>query len=257
MTNSPPRGAPTTAPCRPLRLDDLRGTDAAVRSGPLDAGDVVALMPTHREPPAPELLERVRSRVGRVLVVDDGSSPPWGRLLERRVAQSGAALLRLDRNRGKGAAVRAGLDRLRAGPAPPAGVLVLDADGQHPPDAIPRLIAASGAADLVIGDRLGDRASMPWDRRWANLAASGLLTLATRRPVRDSQCGMRLLTRAALWEVPFPPGRYEAETLHLKRCLRAGLSVAWVPIPALYDGQLSSYRRVADSLAVLRALARR
>ncbi len=98
---------------------------------------------------------------------------------------------------------------------------------------------------------------MPWDRRWANLAASGLLGLAARRPVRDSQCGMRLLTGAALWEVPFPPGRFEAETLHLKRCLRRGIGVAWVPLPALYGGRLSSYRKVADSLAVLGALARR
>jgi glycosyltransferase involved in cell wall biosynthesis len=228
----------------------------AMGSRPLDPGEVAALLPSHREPPAPGLIERVRRQVGRVLVVDDGSARRWGRLLERRVADADAELLRLGRNHGKGWAIRAGLDRLRSGPSPPAGVVVLDADGQHPPDAIPRLIAASGAADLVVGDRLGDRAAMPWDRRWANLAASGLLALVTCGPVRDSQCGMRLLTRAALWEVPFPPGRYEAETLHLKRCLRAGVGVAWVPLPALYDGELSSFRKLADSLAVLRALAR-
>jgi hypothetical protein len=68
---------------------------------------------------------------------------------------------------------------------------------------------------------------------------------------------MRLLTRRALLEVPFPGGGYEAETLHLKRCLLAGVPVAWVPIPAVYEGRPSSYRRVADSLGVLRALARR
>jgi glycosyltransferase involved in cell wall biosynthesis len=213
-------------------------------------------MPTHREPPEPELIEGARSEVGRMLIVDDGSPGRWGRLLERRAAGADVQLLRLGRNLGKGSAIRAGLDLLRAAPSPPAGVIVLDADGQHPPDAIPRLVAASAGADLVIGDRLGDRAAIPWDRRWANLAASGLLALVTRRPVRDSQCGMRLLTRAALWEVPFPHGRFESETLHLKRCLRQGIGVSWVPIPALYGGQLTSYRRLADSLAILRVLAR-
>jgi glycosyltransferase involved in cell wall biosynthesis len=230
---------------------------SGIRSRPLDPGAIAVLMPTHREPPEPGLIEGARSRVGRMLIVDDGSAAPWARLLELRAAGCGVELLRLGRSLGKGSAIRAGLDLLRAGPSAPAGVIVVDADGQHPPDAIPRLIAASAGADLVIGDRLGDRAAMPWDRRWANLAASGLLALATRRPVRDSQCGMRLLARSALWEVPFPPGRFEAETLHLKRCLRQGVEVAWVPLPALYAGRVSSFRKVADSLAVLGALARR
>ena len=228
-----------------------------MRCRSIDPADVVALVPSHREPPEAALLLRIRSHVGRVLVVDDGSPVSYWRLLEERVAASGATLLRLDRNRGKGSAIRAGLDHLRAEATGLAGVLVIDAAGQHPPDAIPRLVAASDRADLVVGDRFGDREAMPWDRRLANLAASGLMALATRRPVRDSQCGMRLLTRGALLDVPFPSGRYEAETLHLKRCLLAGIAVAWVPIPALYEGQVSSYRPVADSLGVLRALASR
>jgi glycosyltransferase involved in cell wall biosynthesis len=218
---------------------------------------VVALVPTHRQPPERRLLDAIGSFVGRVLVVDDGSAAPFGRLLERRAAAAGAELLRLGSNRGKGSAIRAGLNRLRGQPSAPAGVLVLDADGQHPPDAIPRLLAASARADLVVGDRLPERAAMPWERRMANLTASGLLAAATRRRVRDSQCGMRLLARRALWEVPFPTGRYEAESLHLKRCLRAGVAVAWVPVPALYDGQASSYRTVVDSLRVLGAIGRR
>jgi hypothetical protein len=54
--------------------------------------------------------------------------------------------------------------------------------------------------------------------------------------------------------VEFPGGGYEAETRHLKRCLRRGLRVAWVPIPAVYEGRRSSFRPLRDTLRVLAAL---
>ena len=78
-----------------------------------------------------------------------------------------------------------------------------------------------------------------------------------RLPHRDGLRGlaMRLLTRRALYDIAFPGGGFEAETLHLKACLRAGVPVAWVPIPALYAGEPSSFRSVRDSLVVLRAAA--
>ena len=83
------------------------------------------------------------------------------------------------------------------------------------------------------------------------------MAVATRRRVRDTQCGMRLLRGRALHEVPPPPGGFEAETLHLKRCLRAGVSVAWVPIRAIYDGEPSAYRPLRDSARIARALVSR
>ena len=97
---------------------------------------------------------------------------------------------------------------------------------------------------------------MPWSRRTANVAVSRMLAARTGKPVRDSQCGMRLLRGRALHEIPFPSGGYEAETQHLKRCLEAGVDVAWVPIPAIYDGEPSSFRPVRDSVRILRALLR-
>lgn len=67
---------------------------------------------------------------------------------------------------------------------------------------------------------------------------------------------MRLLRGRALHEVPFPGGRFESETAHLKRCLRAGVQVVWVPIPTIYEGQPSSFRPVRDALRILGALLR-
>jgi glycosyltransferase involved in cell wall biosynthesis len=189
-----------------------------------------------------------------VLLVDDGMPPESAAELARLAAEAGVGLLRLPANFGKGHAIAAGRRHLLSRTPPPQALIVLDADGQHPPAAIPALLAAAAEADLVIGDRLG-ALGMPRLRRITNRFSSRLLALITGHPVPDSQCGLRLLHGRALWRVEFPGGRYEAETLHLKRCLRAGVPVAWVPIPALY-GQPSSFRSVRDGTRVLGALLR-
>jgi membrane-associated phospholipid phosphatase len=95
---------------------------------------------------------------------------------------------------------------------------------------------------------------MPWTRRCTNAVSSALLTLVTGERMRDSQCGMRLYRTEALRRVPLPPGRYEAETRHLRAAIRARLAVGWVPIPAIYDGEESAFRPLADTWRVLAAI---
>ena len=222
---------------------------------PVAVADTVALVPAHAEPPAEELLERIAAHVGSIVVVSDGMAPAALDELRRRADGCGADVVALDTRNGKGSALAAGINYLLGRPEPPEAVIVVDADGQHPPEAIPRFVAASGFADLVIGDRLGDMRSMPLARAFGNVVACAAVSLAERRAVRDTQCGMRLLTRRALREVPFPGGGFEAETLHLRACLAAGVPVMWVPIPALYAGEPSSFRAIRDSVRVLRAAA--
>ena len=74
---------------------------------------------------------------GRVLYIDDGSSDATWRTLQSFAAQDArVALLRLSRNFGKEAALTAGLDHVDEGAA-----LILDADGQDPPELIPQFVA--------------------------------------------------------------------------------------------------------------------
>ena len=154
-------------------------------------------------------------------------------------------------NQGKGSAVAAGIGA--ALEHDPDAVIVLDSDGQHPARLIPEFVDAADGADVVIGDRRR-AGGMPVARRVANSASTWALALVTRRRLRDTQNGMRLVRASALRDVPPPTGRYEAETLHLKALLRDGRSVAWVSMPAIYEGEPSSFRPVADTLRVARAV---
>lgn len=211
------------------------------------AARTAALVPCAGRPPALELLEALASQVGRVLVVLDGMASYDAAIAVEHARRIDAQIVRLAVNRGKGYALRTGLDRLRAEGS--TAVLTFDADGQHPAASIPEFLAASESAELVIGDRLGDSGSIPWLRRAANRATSRALTWMLGVPIQDSQCGMRLLTGPAL-AVPMPHGGFESETIHLKRCLGAGVRVAWVPIPAIYEGADSSFRALRDSARV-------
>ena len=89
--------------------------------------------------------------VGRVLYVDDGSRDATWQVMQRLAAQDARiGLLRLSRNFGKEAALTAGLDHVDAGAA-----LILDADGQDPPELIPQFVAKwREGHDDVHGTRL-------------------------------------------------------------------------------------------------------
>jgi dolichol-phosphate mannosyltransferase len=215
---------------------------------------VVAVMPTYGDVPSPGLVQETLRHVGSLLIVDDGSPAERAHELERLSREHGIQLLRLPVNHGKGEAIRAGLAEILAKQPTAKGVLVIDADGQHPPSAIPSLLEAAAKAELVIGDRFDDLDAMPAHRRAMNRLASAILSLVTAAPVRDSQSGMRLLSGRALHEVSYPGGRYEAETRHLKRALQAGVSVGWVPIPAIYGSERSSFRPLADSYRIARVV---
>ncbi len=221
---------------------------------PLDAGRVAAVLPAHLVPPAPDLVAAVCRHVGELLLVDDGMPAPAAAELAALAEKHGTGLLRLPQNRGKGHAVAAARQLLLARPSPPQALVVVDADGQHPPAALPLLLAAAGDAELVIGDRSHDPQAMPRVRRVANRLASNALSVFMGVRIPDSQCGLRVLRGRALHDCDYPAGRYEAETRHLKRCLRAGLSVAWVPIPVVYGDEASSFRPMRDGARVLASL---
>ncbi|MEO5566465.1 MAG: glycosyltransferase family 2 protein [Luteimonas sp.] len=89
---------------------------------------------------------------GRVLYVDDGSRDgSWEALLHIAEQDPRVSLLRLSRNFGKEAALTAGLDRIDAGAA-----VILDADGQDPPELIPQFVARwREGYDDVHGTRIG------------------------------------------------------------------------------------------------------
>jgi hypothetical protein len=183
-----------------------------------------------------------------VLVVDDGSRDATAEVAR----QFGARVHAFAGNRGKGAALLAGFRLL----ADYDAVVTLDADGQHPPELLPRFVAAAEAgADLVIGTRLRT-ADMPASRRFANAISSGWATAIAGQRIADSQCGYRLYRRAVVARTPVSPGRFEFETEIAVRAARLGFRIASIPIPTVYGEERSQIRALRDVPRIVGTLAR-
>ena len=190
-----------------------------------------------------------------VLVVDDGSSDHTA----ERAAAAGARVLRHGRNLGKGRALRTAFDDLfdRGFDA----VVTLDADGQHLPEEIPRLLRAAGedgGADLVIGSRAHLFERMHPMRRTSNRSSSRAISFFAGQMFEDVQSGFRLYTRKVIDRAGFPEPRFEAESAVVVRAVRLGLEVRCVRIAlGEPDGRATShYRPLVDSLRIAGAVVR-
>jgi glycosyltransferase involved in cell wall biosynthesis len=206
--------------------------------------EAAALIPAFNEAHAiADVVARVRPFVGRVIVVDDGSTDDTG----ARAREAGAEVLALGTNRGKGHAVRAGLARVFESAC--THVLLLDGDLQHLPEESAALIAEAErtGADVVLGERQFDRDRMPASRYHANRIGSRVLSWFVGVPLRDTQCGFRVFRVDALQPLRLTATGYEIETEMLVKVRRRDGRIATVPVTAVYAGQASKLRPLHDT----------
>jgi glycosyltransferase involved in cell wall biosynthesis len=184
-----------------------------------------------------------RAPASAVVVVDDGSTDRTGEL----AAAAGATVVRHVQNRGKGAAIRTGLAHVLAGPH--SHVLFIDADLQHDPDDIPRLLSAGERAgcDMVIAERAFMKGSMPTSRFYSNRIGSWILSRFIGIEVADSQSGFRLIRCDCLRPLRLTATGYEIETEILIKLVRRHASLCRVSIAARYDGARSRLRSFRDT----------
>ncbi|MGH7547106.1 MAG: glycosyltransferase family 2 protein [Gemmatimonadales bacterium] len=180
-----------------------------------------------------------------VYVVDDGSNDGTAEQARGR----GVVVAVHSRNLGKGAALRTGFARALAEGA--QVIVTLDADGQHPPEDIPRLVAPvrGGEADLVLGARARTGA-MPLSRRCSNWVSAALTSRIGGRAVPDAQTGFRALSRRAAETIRPREERYDFETAFLLAALTQGLTVRSIPVPTVYEGRQSHFRHWGDTWRV-------
>ncbi len=198
-----------------------------------------------------EIVTRAR-RYGAVLVVDDGSSDGSG----AAAARAGAEVLRLDRRRGKGAALRAGFAEALVRNA--GLVITLDGDGQHDPDDIPRLLEAAAAFPeaLILGGRLAGlplrgEGAIPNGRLNAMRVSGFFINWLTGFSLTDTQSGFRVYPAKLVAAVKPRWGGFIFETEILVRAAADGWPLLEFPIGFIPSkGRPSRFRPVRDGVAV-------
>ena len=171
------------------------------------------------------VLAQVRAQLpdAELLVVDDASTDDTAAL----AAAAGARVIRQPYNKGNGAAVKAGLRAARG-----EVVLLLDADGQHDPADIPRVLEPVGPYDLVVAARSrASNASLA--RGWGNWALNRLGTYLTGVQIADLTSGFRVMKRDRIMEfLHLLPNAYSYPTTSTLAFIKAGYSVKFVPVRA-------------------------
>ncbi len=140
------------------------------------------------------VLAQLEAVDGRILYVDDGSTDAtWAIVSAFVAADARVGALRLSRNFGKEAALTAGLDQVRTGAA-----MILDADGQDPPELIPQFVAYwQQGYDNVYGTRLA-RAGESWTKRTTATLFYRVIGRLSRTPIPADTGDFRLLSPRAL-----------------------------------------------------------
>jgi dolichyl-phosphate beta-glucosyltransferase len=251
--------APLTAPVRPASADAPR-VEARARGRSL-----TVVIPAYNEEArlprgirAVHAYLRERAYDGEVLVVDDGSVDGTHEAAKALAAElPGLRVLRLPRNAGKGAAVRAGMLA-----ATKENVLFSDADLSTPIEEVERFWPSRDqGCEVVIASRAMARSrileAQSAPRRLMGRVFNALLPLAGLRGIRDSQCGFKLFSaraaRRLFGELRTDGFAFDVEVL--LRARRARLKIAEIPVQWRND-PLSRIRPVRDALGMFLEILR-
>ncbi len=211
-----------------------------------ESDKILILLPAHNEADNISKVIGEAKKFGRVLVADDGSDDGTVSIAKK----SGAEVLALPLHKGKGNVIYSGI-HFAVDNFDFDALVLMDADGQHSPGDIPKLIETwkINRCDLVLGVRSLSPKSMPLPRVIWNRIANAVILFFTERVFKDSQCGFRLISKAALERMVIKRKSYSVDSEIIFWAIKNNLNFKEVGIETIWRQQpadfLKDLRRAA------------
>ena len=213
----------------------------------LSQSKILVAMPAYNEEKyIGSLVTKAREYADEVLIVDDGSTD--GTSETARLA--GATVIQHKENKGYGAAVQSILAEAKR--ISPDILVLLDADSQHNPGEIPRLVEPiSQGFDLVIGSRKLLRGNIPLYRRIGQGVISYFCYILSGEKLSDSESGFRVFSRKAVGMLELREDGMSVSAETIAKAAEKGLKITEIPISITYTRDGSTLNPVRHGFGVL------
>lgn len=191
--------------------------------------DVFIIIPAHNEQKnISKVIKKTKRFVKNIIVVDDGSCDRTSEVAENEHV----VVLKHIVNMGKGAAMKTGCDyavKQRA-----RQIIVIDADGQHRPEDIPRFLKNLENKDIVFGSRSLDK-KMPAVLKFGNWFINKVNEILFGIKLKDTQSGYRAFTAKAYRKIRWESQSYSVESEMVANTGRKRLKYAEIFIKTIYS----------------------
>ena len=184
-----------------------------------------------------------------VIVIDDGSTDRTAKI----ASLAGATVISHGENKGYGMAIQSLL--AEAAKRSPDVLVLLDADAQHNPEEIPRLIKAiSEGADLAIGSRKMQSGNIPSYRHFGQKILSHFTRILSQKKLSDTESGFRAYSRKAIAALELKEKGMAISAETVSAAAAKGLKITEVPTSAIYTKDGSTLNPVKHGLGVLQRI---
>ena len=209
--------------------------------------------------PDEKLLQLVKSlkelNIEKIVIVNDGSDASCLHIFEKLSREYNCTVLTHEKNEGKGAALKTGIDAINKMGLNIAGYVTADADGQHSPHDIARIagVLNNNPSSLILGVRDFNKNNVPFKSRYGNKITSVIFLLISGRRCSDTQTGLRGIPFNLTDEILKIDGqRFEYETNMLMQLAKNKINFIEVPIETIYvdNNRKSHFRPFRDSFLI-------
>ena len=191
----------------------------------------------------------------KIVVVDDGSGERYAEIFNS--IRDRADLVTLDKNCGKGAALKAGMQYIKDNLPDCTAFITCDADGQHRPADVVRVSELLNKGEKFVLTVRQRKGKIPFRSRFGNDLSKFVYTLLTNRYLSDNQSGLRGFDICNLdWLIRVEKNNYDYEMNVLYYAAKMGLKVTTLPIDAIYieNNASSHFNPVKDTLRIYKSL---
>jgi glycosyltransferase involved in cell wall biosynthesis len=202
-----------------------------------------------------ELVDELKKSDFTIVVVNDGSGEKYNKIFDQ--ISDATHIVTLEKNCGKGAALKAGMQYIKDNLPECENFITCDADGQHRPCDVVRVCNQLHRGDnfvLTVRERKG---KIPLRSRVGNDLSKIVYALLTNRYLSDNQSGLRGFARSNLdWLLKVEKNNYDYEMNVLYYAAKMGLKISTLTIDAIYieDNASSHFNPIGDTVKIYKSL---